>query len=73
MDGPSEAKGNVDIDDSTGVVVNLNGNSNKILNTIFERGWDEEPEYAVKICTEKKCLHAEACSKNLCNHPEDLF
>ena len=25
-----------------------------------------------KICTEKGCLHQGVCTKNLCNHPENL-
>lgn len=73
MDGPSEAKANVEIDDSTSVEVNLNANSNNILNQIFgNRRTRQEPEYAYKICTEKKCLHEGRCTKNFCNHLEDL-
>jgi len=66
------AKANVEIDDSTSAEVNLNGNSNKVLNQIFGNPRTrQEPEYAYKICMEKKCIHAGACTKNLCNHPED--
>ena len=58
MDGPSEAKVNVQIDDSTSAEVNLNGNSNKVLNQIFGNPRTrQEPEYAYKICMEKKCIH----------------
>ena len=37
----------------------------------------EKQEYAFKdatfkICTEKGCLHQGVCTKNLCNHPENL-
>jgi len=68
------AKANVEIDDSTSAEVNINGNINEILNQIFRSPGEVEPtlEYAVKICTEKKCLHKGECTKNLCNHPEDL-
>ena len=34
MDGPSEAKGNVDIDDSD-IEFSLNGSSNEILNQLI--------------------------------------
>jgi hypothetical protein len=66
-----EAKGNVDIDDSD-IEFSLNGKSNEILNQLFSDQTRQEPEYAFKICTEKKCLHEGQCTKNLCNHPEDL-
>ena len=74
MDGPSEAKANVEIDDSTSAEVNLNGNSKDILNKMMVKlhRTSFDLEYAFKICTEKKCLHAGLCTKNLCNHPEDL-
>ena len=75
MDGPSEAKGNVDIDDSTDIEFSFNGNSNEILNHVFRNRSIKTPyeQYAYKICTEKKCLHEGQCTKNLCNHPEDLI
>ena len=72
MDGPSEAKVNVQIDDSTSAEVNLNGNSNKFFSQIENPRTRQEPEYAFKICMEKKCIHFGFCTKNLCNHPEDL-
>jgi len=75
MDGPSEAKVNVQIDDSTSAEVNLNGNSNKFFRqidpVIVNSRARQEPEYAFKICTDQKCLIAGQCTKNLCNHPED--
>ena len=73
MDGPSEAKVNVEIDDSTSAEVNLNGNSNKILKMTLNDEEFKDPEYAYKICMDKKCLIAALCTKNLCNHPEDLL
>ena len=77
MDGPSEAKVNVQIDDSTSAEVNLNGNSNKFFRqidpVIVNSRARQEPEYAFKICTDQKCLIAGQCTKNLCNHPEDLL
>ena len=75
MYGPSVAKGNFEIDDSTSALaeVNINGDIKKILNQMFEEEEErEEPEYALKICTEKKCLHLGVCTKNLCNDPENL-
>ena len=68
-------KGNFEIDDSTSALaeVNINGDIKKILNQMFEEEEErEEPEYALKICTEKKCLHLGVCTKNLCNDPENL-
>ena len=74
MDGPSVAKANVEIDDSTRAEVNLNGNSNKILNQVIENLRTRlDDEFAYKICMDKKCLIAAQCTKNLCNHPEDLL
>lgn len=67
-----EAKGNVEIDDSTSAEVNINVNSNEILNQIYGSPERVEPTFAYKICTEKKCLHQGECTKNLCNHPDDL-
>jgi len=67
-----EAKGNVDIDDSTDIEFSFNGNSTEILNHVFRNKKTPYEQYAYKICTEKKCLHAGQCTKNLCNHPEDL-
>ena len=71
MDGHSEAKANVEIDESTSAEVNINGNSKELLKSLIK---EEEvtPEYAYKICTEKKCLHHGLCRKTLCNHPEKL-
>merc|ERR1740129_917241 len=68
-----EAKVNVEIDDSTSAEVNLNGNSNKILKMTINDEEFKDPEYAYKICMDKKCLIAALCPKNLCNHPEDLL
>ena len=74
MYGPSVAKGYVEINDSTRALaeVNINGNINKILNLGFEEENLEESEYFFKICAKKKCLHQGVCTKNLCNHPENL-
>ena len=72
MDGPSEAKANVEIDDTTSAEVNLNVNSNEILNKIVRTSRTrQEGEFAYKICTDQKCLIVGQCTKNLCNHPED--
>ena len=72
MDGPSEAKANVEIDDTTSAEVNLNVNSNEILNEIVRTSRTRlGGEFAYKICTDQKCLIAGQCTKNLCNHPED--
>ena len=70
MDGPSEGQGKVDIDDSSDIEFSFNGSSNEFLNHVIE-GFKER-EYAYKICMGKKCLHVGQCTKNLCNHPEDL-
>ena len=71
MDGPSVANGNVEIDGSTRAEVNINVNSKEILNQFFLKESEKaKPEYAYSICTEKKCLSAGQCTKNLCNHPE---
>jgi len=69
-----EAKGNVDIDDSSDIEFSFKGNSDEILNQILHSSLRsrQETEYAFKICTDKKCLIAGQCEKNLCNHPEDF-
>ena len=73
MDGPSVANGNVEIDGSTRAEVNINVNSKEILNQfILGESEKAKPEYAYSICTEKKCLSAKQCTKNLCNHPEKI-
>jgi len=65
------ANGNVEIDGSTRAEVNINVNSKEILNQFFLKESEKaKPEYAYSICTEKKCLSAGQCTKNLCNHPE---
>jgi len=65
------ANGNVEIDGSTRAEVNINVNSKEILNQyILGESEKAKPEYAYSICTEKKCLSAGQCTKNLCNHPE---
>ena len=75
MDGPSEGKGKVDIDDSSDIEFSFDGSSNKIVNQMIEISsrTRKDHEFAYKICTEKKCLHAGQCKENLCNHPEDLL
>ena len=63
--------GNVEIDGSTSAEVNINGDGKEILNQYFLKESEKaKPEYAYSICTEKKCLSAGQCTKNLCNHPE---
>ena len=57
--------------------VNIKCNITKILNNMSEEEEGEKQEYAskdatFKICTEKRCLHQGVCTKNLCNHPENL-
>merc|ERR1740122_840498 len=64
-----EAKVNVEIDDSTSAEVNLNGNSNKILKMTINDEEFKDPEYAYKICMDKKMPNCSTMHKEPLQSP----